>query len=378
MDLFTPEQLMADAVAATGLSDFGADGFRDGLDRNVAALAALPLTPEARATVRAKLVSDLSTRLRIEAWCAAHPESLSQRVEEPVLVCGLPRTGTTATVAMLALDDRFRFLRGWEGADPIPPPVAGEEASDPRVAVGWGAAWRGGGTPQAMHLSDPHGPEEDMALLAGLNMRSFHGMYPMPDDYMDWWANDDYASTYAYHERVLRLLHSRRPPYQWLMKAPPNIYKLEAFAKQYPDTKFVMTHRDPAKLVPSVASVYHHLYEGRVEPGAVTKEWTGARCLNFWAEGISRGMAARARIGEHRFIDVWNRDVVKDPIGTFEKVYDALGYSLDATLRARLSAYHEQNAQGSHGEHAYTAEEYGLSTASIRAAFRDYVERFEL
>lgn len=378
MEQLSPEQLMAEAVAATGFSDFGADGFREGLERNAAAAATLPITPQARAALRAKLVLDLSTRLRVEAWIAAHPQCQSKPVETPVLVCGLPRTGTTATVAMLALDERFRFLRAWEGGDPIPPPIAGEETSDPRAPKGWGEGWRGAGTSAAMHLSDPNGPEEDLALLAGLDMRNFHGVYPMPDDYMDWWVNDSFASTYAYHERVLRLLHSSRPPQQWLLKAPPHIFKLEAFAAQYPDTKFVMTHRDPAKLVPSVASLYHHLYASRCEPGAVEKAWTGARCLSFWAEGVRRGLAARARIGEHRFIDVWNRDVVKDPIGTFEKLYDALGYPLDATLRAQLEAYHRKNARGSFGEHAYTAEEYGLSDAAIRSAFGDYVERFAL
>ena len=378
MDQFSPEQLMAEAVAATGFSDFGADGFREGLDRNVAAAATLPITPQSRAALRGKLVADLSMRLRIEAWIAARPECQSQPVEGPVLVCGLPRTGTTATVAMLALDDRFRFLRAWEGADPVPPPIAGEEASDPRAPKGWGEGRGGGGASAAMHLSDPNGPEEDLALLAGLDMRNFHGMYPMPDDYMDWWVNDDFASTYAYHERVLRLLHSRRPPHLWLLKAPPHIFKLEAFATRYPDTKFVMTHRDPAKLVPSVASLYHHLYSSRCEPGAVTKSWTGARCLDFWAEGVRRGLAARERIGEHRFVDVWNRDVVRDPIGTFEKLYDALGFDLSPALRDRLAAYHQRNAPGAFGEHAYTAEEYGLSRATIRSAFRDYVERFDL
>jgi len=376
MDRLSPERLIAEAVAATGLTDFGGDDFREGLARNVEAFAQLPLTPQALAAARLRLVSDLANRLRIQAWLRANPECEEQRIEGPLLVCGLPRTGTTATVAMLALDPRFRFLRGWESREPIPPPIAGEEDVDPRAVAAREAAKTY--DKAALHLFDPDGPEEDLVMLAGLTMHGLHGAYPMPDDYMDWWIGEDFGPTYAWHARTLKVLQSRRPPHLWLLKAPPHIFKLEAFAAQYPDARFVMTHRDPAKVVASVASLYQDFYQRQCDPGAIDKRWTGRRCLEFWAEGARQAMTARARIGEHRFVDVYNRDVVRDPVGAFEKLYDGLGYAVDADLRARLEAYHARNAQGRHGQHAYTAEEYGLSEPMIRAAFKDYVERFGL
>jgi hypothetical protein len=371
-----PEQLLAEAVAATGLDDFGGDGFLEGLERNAAAFAKLPLTPQARAAARAKLVADLANRLRIENWATSHPAATVGRIEGPLLVCGLPRTGTTATVAMLALDPRFRFLRGWEATSPIPPPVAGQEDRDPRARAAREAARSY--DQAALHLFDPDGPEEDLVMLAGLDMHGLHGAYPMPDDYIDWWLGEDFVSTYAYHERTLKVLQSQRPPSLWLLKAPPHIFKLEAFAARYPEARFVMTHRDPAKLVASVASLYQDFYQRQCLPGSIDKAWTGRRCLDFWAEGARRGLAARERIGDHRFIDVYNSDLVRDPIGTFEKLYDALGWVIDAELRRRLEAYHRRNAQGAFGRHLYTPEEYGLSEPAIRAGFRDYVKRFGL
>src|SRR5690242_9383038 len=104
MDHFTPERLVAEAIAATGYSDFGGDDLLDRLERNARSFSQIPLTEPARALVRAKLLADLSNRLRIEAWNKAHPQCARERIEGPLLVCGLPRTGTTATVAMLALD----------------------------------------------------------------------------------------------------------------------------------------------------------------------------------------------------------------------------------------------------------------------------------
>ena len=384
MTELSPEKLLGSAVAETGLDDFGGNAFREGLDRATEAFERTPLTASGRERIAERIVADLANRLRIEAWYKLHPEIERQEIEGPLLVCGLPRTGTTATVAMLALDSRFRFPRRWEGRSPVPPPVAGEEDRDPRAVAAREAAKQY--TAGAMHLYDPDGPDEDLLLFSGLDMRNFYGMYPMPDSYVEWWVQDDFHSTFAYHARVLKLLQSRRPPNHWLLKAPVHLFKLETFAAQYPDAKFVMTHRDPVKIITSVASIYQSLYDGRWHegagaepdcvPGAVDKHWTGRRALTFWSEAIRRGMAARAKIGEHRFVDVYNSEVVRDPIGTFEKLYDDLGLELDATLRGKLEDYHRRNAQGSHGEHAYTPEEYGLSDQVVRAEFEAYIDRF--
>src|SRR5262249_40131907 len=155
-------------------------------------------------------------------------------------------------------------------------------------------------------------------FLAGLSMRSFYGALPMPRDYMTWWMAEDFTSTYAYNYRVMKMLQSRRPPSLWLIKSPPHLFKLAAFARQFPHARFVMTHRDPLKIIPSAASLYHRLYQSRSIPDAINKHEIGTRLLELWEEGIRRGLAARAIIGEDRFIDVRNEDVIKRPVETFE------------------------------------------------------------
>lgn len=374
MQPLTPEAARTRAIAQAGASDFGPAGFEEGLERTLDALPRVPLTAAARTATEAKIVADLALRLRIEQWWKAHPQAGGQPIEGPVLVVGMPRTGTTATVAMLALDERFRFLRGWEGAAPLPPPIAGEEDADPRAVAARAAAVAY--DKAEMHLHDPDGPEEDLVFLAGLNMHAYHGALPMPQDFLDWWMGADFTSTYAYHARVLQLLQARRPPHLWLLKAPPHLFKLEAFAAQYPTAKFVMTHRDPRKLIPSVASLQHRLHVERCGPEALDKHEMGRTAARFWAEGVRLGLAARARIGEHRFIDVHNDEVVADPIGLFERVYDHLGMSLTPRLEQALAAYRARNAPGAFGQHRYTPEEYGLTEAELAALFRDYIDRF--
>ena len=118
------------------IEDFGPAGFEEGLARTLDAFARLPLKPEVADQAMGRIVQDLATRLRIEAWHKANPDALARPVEGPVLVCGLPRTGTTATVGMLALDPRFRFPRMWEMADPVPPRLRHSEPRAPFAAPG--------------------------------------------------------------------------------------------------------------------------------------------------------------------------------------------------------------------------------------------------
>lgn len=362
----------ASAIALAGSDDFGPSGFEDGLERNLAAFAGLPLTATARQTALNGLVQSLATRLKLIAWHKANP--VTPPVEDPVFVVGMPRTGTTATVAMLALNPALRFLRGWEGSQPLPPPIAGEEDSDPRAVAAreTARAYDKG----HMHLFDPDGPEEDLVFLAGLDMRAYHGAYPMPQAYVDWWIDADFTTTYALHEQVLRMLHSHRPPHRWLLKSPVALFRLRDIARRYPTAKFVMTHRDPLKLIPSVASLHCTLHAERCLPGSIDKPATGRALLQFWAEGVRRGLAARAEIGEHRFLDVTNAAVVADPLNEMARIHAFLGLDLDETTQARLIAYHQRNAAGAHGEHRYTLAEYGLSEAAVRAAFGGYCARF--
>lgn len=372
----TPEQAIAEAIALAGSDDFGPDGWQEGLARSLDGFARIPLRPEVREASVGKLVQDLALRLRIEAWFKDNRSVETQPIEGPVFVVGLPRTGTTATVGMMALDARFRFMRGWEGAQPLPPPVAGEEDRDPRVIQARAAA--AAYDKAHIHLFDPDGPEEDLAILAGFDMHSYHGAYPMPDDYVAWWLNAPFDSLYAYHKRLLRLLQSRRPPHLWLLKSPAHLFRLAEIARAYPDAKFVMTHRDPVKIIGSVASLHATLYEERCLPGAIDPLTIGPRHLALWVEGMRRGLAARAAIGEDRFVDVRNEDIVKQPIATLERVYDHLGMPMTPDFLSKLAEYNNRNAPGAFGKHSYTAEQYGLTDAGIREAFADYIERFGL
>jgi Sulfotransferase family len=374
--MLTAARALEFAVEATGYEDFGPEGFQEGLQRTLDAFEAAPVTRAAREAAGLRVILDLATRLRIEQWYKERPQTAELQIEGPILVCGLPRTGTTATVGMMALDERFRYLRTWEAVKPIPPPRSGEEMNDPRALAARAAAKNY--PKRSQHIHDPDGPEEDLALLAGLNMHAYHGRYPMPQSFLDWWIHEDFGSTYAYHRRVLRLLQSERPPHLWLLKAPVHLFKLEAFAAEYPHARFVMTHRDPAKVIPSVSSLYFTMHSEHCAAGILDKLAFGPALLAFWKEGMRRALDSRRRIGEQRFIDIWNDDVIARPVETFRRLYERLDFELPHDAATKLQDYGRRNASAGAGKHRYCADEYGLTELQIRGEFADYIERFHL
>jgi len=369
----TADEFIAKTTAQTGWSGGVDPDLREGLERTLAAFAITPLTEDARAAAFDATFADLVWRFRIEQYLADNPEIEQQTIEGPLFVTSVPRSGTTATLAMLALDPRFRFTRDWEIREPLPPPVLGEEDNDPRAVA---SRKKASMIDQSIHLHDPDGPEEDLIALGGYDMRQYHGKYPMPDDYLDWYIEDSFRSMYRFHEKVLKLLQWKRGPNHWLLKSPPHLFRFEAIAEQYPNARIVQTHRDPVRMIASVSSMYELIYGMVCPPGAVSNEWIGRRCLDFWARGAKIALRAREKLGEDRFADVYNRDLVADPVGTLEKLYDRLGFTMDDGTRARILEYNSRNAKGAHGEHKYSVEKYGLTEAEINEAFAEYNERF--
>ena len=313
-------------------------------------------------------------RLEVEAWYASHPEIDDLPVLGPVDINGLPRTGTTALANMLSLDPQFRSLRQWEQVRPCPPPTLAGEATDERRLQLIRENEQLPAALKAMHLYDADASVEDTWLLG----MAFHGQqYTVPVyGYHAWWRAADATAAYAYHRRVIKLLESERPPHLWLFKAPHHNFHLEAILAAYPDTRFVMTHRDPVKAVPSWASLVSAIF-----PATATEldlHRLGGEVSNHLRVGVEQAIAARARIGEDRFHDVHHREFVADPMGVVRRVYDFLGYELTPSVEQTIADWTVENRSGAKGTHHYTAEQFGLSDAQLRDDYRFYTDHFDV
>jgi hypothetical protein len=371
----SPDQLLEETVVETGLTDFGPGDFREGLSVLLDSLEHDgDLDPATDVAVVGDLRRRLVNRLEVERWYAEHPESDEVVVRGPVDINGLPRTGTTALADMLSFDAQFRCLTGWEQTRPVPPPVAGEETDDPRRQAFVNMHEDRSAEQKAMHIVEIDATMEDTEVLG----MAFHGQQmtlPVPG-YRTWWRGADLTETYQYHRRVVKLLGSLKPPDLWLFKAPHHKFHLEALAHAYPDIRFVMTHRDPAKVVPSYTSLVSTIFP----PAAGQRDLyaLGAEVSDHLREGMAQAIQERARLGEHRFLDVQHRDLVTDPQGTVRRVYEWLGLELQDDVAKTIFDWQDTHAMGAGGSHRYTPEQFGLSTARIRSDYDFYIRHFDV
>ena len=367
------EVLLAEAMEATGCSDFGPGDFREGLDVLLESLERdADLSPATDADVIGDLRRRLVNRLEVEAWYREHPEIAELAVRGPVDINGLPRTGTTALANMMSLDPQFRCLRGWEQSQPCPPPTIESEATDPRRLQ---LAEENEQLPaelHAMHLYDVDATMEDTELLG----MAFHGQqYTLPVyGYHAWWRDADMTSTYDYHRRIVKLLHSRRPPDLWLFKAPHHNFHLEAIASAYPDARFIMTHRDPAKSVPSWASIVSAIF-----PAA-----QGERDMRRLGRGGVRASADRRGARHRRTRAPRRRPLLRRSsprsdrrsAGHHAAHLRIPGSRTAPAVEGAMLDWQRTNQSGAHGTHHYTAEQFGLSTQQLRSDYDFYIRRF--
>jgi hypothetical protein len=369
------QALLAEAIAATGLSDFGPGDFREGLDVLLESLERdADLSPETDDAVVGGLRRRLVNRLEVEEWLRRNPEIEQLPVRGPIDVMGLPRTGTTAVGNMLSRDPQFRALRGWEQSQPCPPPNVETEATDPRRLQAIREDELLPPELKAMHIYDVDATLEDSEVLG----MAFHGQqFTLPVySYHAWWREADATAAYEYHRRVAKLLQSERGPSLWLFKAPHHNFHLEAIEHAYPDVKFVMTHRDPVRSVPSWASIVSTIFPPPEHDRDLHR--LGREVSNHLRVGVEQAIAARSRLGEHRFIDVHHRDLVADPMHEVRRVYEFIGCELTPDVAAAIERWQIENRAGAHGTHRYTPEQFGLTAEQLRSDYDFYVNHFDI
>jgi Sulfotransferase family len=324
-----------------------------------------------------QIIGYLVNRLEVERWYARHPEIDEQEIVTPLFGLGLPRTGSTALSFLLACDRSRRSLRTWEAAQPCPPPETATEDTDPRIAISAAAI-------EVSHQmfpdfvgmlpSSPTGPQECI-LVTALDFRSpvFEGMALVPT-YTKWLLSCDMEPAYRYHKRVLKLLQWRCPPTRWWLKSPAHMASIDALDAVYPDARFVMTHRDLGRVLPSVCGVKRAL----MTPVTTHQDLPalGRHETAFWAESLRRTIAFRDAGREARFFDVGFDELERDAIGAMARLYGAMGDELTAETRDRMATWWNENTTDRRQGARPAPAAFGLDTGELRKEFAFYHERF--
>jgi hypothetical protein len=363
----TADELVTRARNDTGLDDLGPDGWQDGLAHLLDATERDVHDDDAAvAQIEAIVAARLTTRLRIEDWYAHHAAEAEPAVRAPLMILGLPRTATTALHHLLASDPQFRHLRSWEVKDPVPPPDLATEADDPRRPRQPPAA-------DVRHIATIDGPAEDWPIHA-LAFDHAELTLPVPS-HSDWWRDSRHDSLYPYLDRVLCMLHSRRPPHRWLLKMPAYLFSLPELVAQHPDAVLVMTHRDPVDAIASTCSTVADSRTKRTPTWSPDAEF-GHRLLTHWADGMTQALAARDASGAIPVLDVGQREIESDPVRAAARIYEFAGFELSIGVETAMATWAAGNRRGSRGAHRYSPEQYGLDATEITDAFAPYLERF--
>lgn len=383
VDVISAEQLATAATDATGLTDFGEDTWREGLDRFVDALnteAALNEIGVSAATKEIRYL--LAARLQIVAHAAAHPEVARADVVPPVVIIGQARTGTTILHDLLAQDPEARVPLTWEVERPCPPPETATYHSDPRIAAVDARISAVGAVMPQLPGMHPMGAQlgQECVCITTSDFRSilFATEYRIPS-YARWLFGDaDHAPAYRWHRKFLQHLQHQHPTDRWVLKSPGHIWTLGDLMSEYPGARLVQTHRDPLRIIASVTSMYTTLRgvtSDDVDPAEIAAEWA-----HHIMDGLDRSVAARENgtVRSDQVVDITFREFMSDQVGTVSRVYDKFGMPFTDDVRGRVADFLQSHPQDKHGGHRYTFAATGLDEGKWRERARRYQEYFDV
>ena len=375
----TAAELMALARRKSGLHDFGPQPVEDALDRLQAAYhGEADLNLFGRISTHWDNLRLLTNLLILADRERAEPAIARRPVEQPVFVMGLPRSGTSFLHALLAEDEASLAPRCWQAIYPYPDhPASGRGAGPEQVQRQFSFFHRLAPELKKLHPFDARTPQE-CTEFTGHSFRSlrFDTSFHVPT-YRRWLEQAGHIDAYRVHRRFLQHLQGEQPR-RWVLKSPDHVFAMEALRAVYPDARIVFAHRDPLKVLPSVARLTEVLrkpFARRVDRAQVGRQITGD-----WAGGAQRLIDADAETlwPASQVFHVHYKPLTADPVSTVARLYDHFGLELTPRYRSRLKELVARKPDGGYGRNVYRFEDFGLDPRQERERYADYVTRFDV
>ena len=378
----TVDAVLERAVGATGLDDFGPDDFHERLglwlsemdeDEDAVGLARLVLFGNA--------VRYAINRLRIADLLRRHPEIHVVAIERPVIVVGLPRSGTTNLVNLIGADQRFRSMPLWESYEPVPDPAEPVEVDgvDPRWTRCngmWEAMRATVPHVAAMHPMEPDHIHEELELQLP-DFASYNQEWvSRAPKWRDYHLSHNQTPHYRYMRTGLQILQWRHPRERWVLKSPQHLEQLGPLLSVFPDATVMITHRDPVAVVQSTATMM--AYSARMAYRHTMPEWY----VEYWTDRIRRLLESSVRdrhlLPPDRTLDVYFDRYMADEMGTLQHIYDVAGLEFTPEARRQVDGYRAAHPRGKEGRVVYDLRrDFSVTPDEVRAPFGFYFDRFE-
>lgn len=377
----TVEGLLAAAVATAGLDDFGDRHFVTGLTRLVEAMPGhARLNGLGEQLVYGGAINLLVNRLRYVRDARQHPEILQEKIVKPIIVLGLPRTGTSKLQRVMSSDPQVQRMDYWRTTNPAPFP--GEVRGNPKARIeaaqaveqmlttmfpGW----------QARHPTEALEPDEELHLMHGSFECMISWLFARAPAFYDYIMQCDQRPMYRHLHAQMQYLQwqdggARGRP--WIMKSPVHINALSVLLETFPDAVLVHCHRDLQKVLPSFASLIEHAR--RIGSDHVDPRVVGREMFDYWATALDRYMVERDKLPADRILDVRFDEVVSDIVGVIRRVYDRAGRAITPEALANFRNYDASRPEHHFGTYTYSAADYGYTPEMIDQRFAGYRERF--
>jgi hypothetical protein len=379
-----PDELVATARRSTGLSDFGDTRWREPFEVLVQSLEQeAGLHYFGRLMTRNDLLNCLRTLLEIQATFRQHPEITAERIDRPLIIAALPRSGSSILFELLSQDPQFGSPRQWEMMFPCPPPEAATYASDERiercqhVITQWN---RVAPTLASIHEMDARLPNECIfGQAASFVSEYFPSQYQVPS-YVQWLiAKADWSYSYGFYRRMLQVLQWRNPRRHWLLKAPSHLNYLPTIFQVFPDARVLFTHRDPVVAQASLINLMGTLFWIRSDKPMEIKAFESllspevmALRLGGIIDWLEQGVIPREQCFSSLYADLVGR-----PVEALQGLYERGGMEFSAATAARIRDYLAVKPQGKHGRHLYGVAE-AAEVARLRQVFARYQDYFRV
>lgn len=372
------ERLLEEAAAATGCDDFGHPVFMEGFRTHLSAIdESGRITARGRVMTEAQLGLALRALLYAQKGFAARPDALKQPITQPLIITGIPRSGTTALHRLLSMDPCFQGTEHWITRAPMPRPPRETWTTIPayrEAKAGLDATVELAPELLTEHLHEVDAVEESLFLLAATFVSNHYAEQWYVPAYDAWYRKADERPSYRWLADVHRLIGADTQERRWLIKNPTDIYSIDAVLDAFPDAVIVQTHRDPVEAVPSLVNLVfavRKMYEEEnCDPVTLMR-----RDLEFWSLATTRMEAAKQR-EPSRYLDVDFRDFLFDQMKVIQRIYSHLGLTLKAEVENDMRTWLIANPRKPGPTARHKAEDFGVSSGEVAEVFTDYRRKY--